>query len=206
MRWVRWCVLGALACAPGCRQVFGIDDTEVAGDDTAIDADHTRGDAPEHDAAADATVIDADPPDARPPDALVVVCPTGYSMLPATGTCFRYFQNAKQWAQAEDDCESDGAHLAVVESQVEDQALQQAYDLTFFVWFGLTDVVNEGTYRWVTGGTLVSGGYTNWQLGEPSTFGDAGVYNQNQWRMVPISSVYPSLCEYDGIPADPNAF
>jgi hypothetical protein len=202
MRWVRWCVLAVLAVAPGCRQVFGIGDTEVAGDDTA-DAAHRAADAPVTDGPA--TDAPVDPPDARPPDALVLTCPTGYAKLNATGTCFRFFPNATQWAQAENNCEQVGAHLAVVESAVEDQALQQAYDLTFFVWLGLTDVVQEGTYRWANGGTLMGSSYTNWQPGEP-TNQDGAVYNQNQWRMVPISSVYPALCEYDGIPADPTAF
>jgi hypothetical protein len=100
-----------IAVAPGCRQLFGIDDTSVAGGDGP-----SAGDAP---GAIDATIADA-APDA-PVDAVpfsVDLCPGNYGDTIGTipGSRYRRNNNDRPFAVHHADCNDDApgwTHLLV---------------------------------------------------------------------------------------------
>lgn len=76
--------------------------------------------------------------------------------------------NVHTWQQAEDYCESLGGHLAVITSDSLNDALYQlclssGYQSAFF---GLSDAVSEGHWRWVTSSQT---GYKNWGPSEPNS-------------------------------------
>lgn len=71
------------------------------------------------------------------------------------------------WEQAERRCEWKGGHLAVIESQAENDYLYAAMKQKGYenAYFGFSDESSEGNWKWVNG---TSTSYTNWHSGEPS--------------------------------------
>lgn len=73
-------------------------------------------------------------------------------------------------------------------------------------WIGLTDVSQEGIFRWERDGTML-GGYSNWATGQPITISGAAnnvisncvVYNGSGWLLSNcVTSSHNYLCEADG--------
>lgn len=71
------------------------------------------------------------------------------------------------WEQAERRCEWKGGHLAVIESQAENDYLYAAMEQKGYenACFGYSDKETEGSWKWVNG---VQSAYTNWHSGEPN--------------------------------------
>lgn len=71
------------------------------------------------------------------------------------------------WEQAERRCEWKGGHLAVRESQAENDYLYAAMKQKGYenACFGYSDKETEGSWKWVNG---VQSAYTNWHSGEPN--------------------------------------
>ena len=87
---------------------------------------------------------------------------------------FRSFQleqiGANTWAAAKADAEAKGGHLATITSASKmSEIVRDVGDFTTTAWFGLSDHVTEGTFKWVTGEPLE---YTNWFGAEPSHTGN----------------------------------
>ncbi|XP_071488572.1 echinoidin-like [Diadema antillarum] len=113
-------------------------------------------------------------------------CPTfwtGYGNY-----CYRYFNDVKNWLEAEFYCRSFGsggcmgqtgqAHLLSIHSQDENDFVYSYFDTVRNrlppaigpirderLWLGLTDFKQEGFWVW-SDGTLVD--YANWREGEPN--------------------------------------
>jgi hypothetical protein len=165
----------------------------------------------ERDAGAlpDAAAVDADPgapdappppidglPDASAPDA--ASCPSGYTER-VPGSCYRFDDTPRTWQDAEADCETAGAHLAVVDSSEEDTYV------TGNRWIGFTEIVTPGTFVWVTGATIT---HTGWASGEPGAVGGASCVESRSdgWHDDNCPELKPYACEHDGTPADPSQF
>uniref|UniRef100_A0A674NTI1 C-type lectin domain-containing protein n=1 Tax=Takifugu rubripes TaxID=31033 RepID=A0A674NTI1_TAKRU len=52
----------------------------------------------------------------------------------------------KTWDQSRSDCRQKGADLLIINSEEE-----QVSQFTRYMWIGLTDVTNEGSWKWVDG-------------------------------------------------------
>ncbi|XP_045072473.1 CD209 antigen-like protein D [Coregonus clupeaformis] len=81
-----------------------------------------------------------------------------------------YFLSTKTntWKESREDCLERGADLVIINSDKEQTFL---YNLKKRVWIGLTDSVNEGTWKWVDG-TSLSTGY--WYDKQPDNVGPTG--------------------------------
>ena len=153
----------AIALAmPGCRQLFGIDDTEVAGGDASGDG------AVVADASTDR--IDGGAPDAPPPppDALVMATCPGFTQIAngfPPGATYRGVQPGRTWVQARDDCRVQSAELVIVDNAAEADAVAALVQdpVSAYFWHGV--FLAGGTWMTVRGAPAT---YLPWAPGEPS--------------------------------------
>lgn len=74
------------------------------------------------------------------------------------------------WNEAKQLAEKKGGYLVVIESQEENDFIQNTYRTPLntegnILWIGLSDQQEEGIFRWINGEIPV---YTNWEEGEPN--------------------------------------
>ncbi|XP_027032178.2 C-type lectin domain family 4 member E-like [Tachysurus fulvidraco] len=70
----------------------------------------------------------------------------------------------KNWTESRADCIKRGSDLVIVDSR-EEQAFISKYSNGSHAWIGLTDIVTEGTFKWVDGSPLTT---EFWWVGEPN--------------------------------------
>ncbi|XP_045578917.1 CD209 antigen-like protein E isoform X1 [Salmo salar] len=75
---------------------------------------------------------------------------------------------SKTWKESRQDCLKRGADLVIINSDKEQTFL---FNLKKRVWIGLTDSVNEGTWKWVDGTPLTTG---YWYAKQPDNAGPNG--------------------------------
>uniref|UniRef100_A0A674P127 C-type lectin domain-containing protein n=1 Tax=Takifugu rubripes TaxID=31033 RepID=A0A674P127_TAKRU len=68
----------------------------------------------------------------------------------------------KTWNQSRSDCRQKGADLLIINSKEE-----QVSQFTRYMWIGLTDVTNEGSWKWVDG-TAILFFSSYWSSKEPN--------------------------------------
>jgi hypothetical protein len=110
----------------------------------------------------------------------------GHSYYRSTGTAF--------WTNARANCLAMGGHLVTITSSGEQSFL---FNLWPSGWIGLTDEVNEGTWRWVTGETY---SYTNWNPGEPNNAGNEDYVqfvSNGRWNDLPNNYSLPYVLEFE---------
>ena len=112
----------------------------------------------------------------------------GHSYYRSTGTAF--------WTAARQNCVSMGGYLVTITSAAENSFI---FNLWPSGWIGLTDEVNEGQWRWVTGETY---SYSSWNGGEPNNAGNED-YVQfvggGRWNDLPNAVSLPYVLEFDYI-------
>jgi len=112
----------------------------------------------------------------------------GHSYYRSTGSAF--------WTDARTACSNMGGYLVTVTSAAENNFI---FGLWPSGWIGLTDEVNEGVWRWVTGETY---SYTSWNPGEPNNAGNED-YVQfvggGKWNDLPNNISLPYVIEFNYI-------
>jgi len=143
----------------------------------------------------DSSPPDTGPPDTGPPDT-GSGCPSGYSMN-VVGTCYRPVTSpTADWQSAERDCESDGAHIVVIDDATEDGLIPDRS------WIGYTETVTADAWLWVTGSGASS--YDGFASGEPRAGGAAcAVQRSDGWHDDNCYELKAYVCEFDGRAADP---
>jgi len=112
----------------------------------------------------------------------------GHSYYRSTGNAF--------WTDARTACSNMGGYLVTVTSAAENNFI---FSLWPSGWIGLTDEVNEGVWRWVTGEPY---SYSSWNPGEPNNAGNED-YIQfvggGKWNDLPNNIALPYVIEFDYI-------
>jgi hypothetical protein len=112
----------------------------------------------------------------------------GHSYYRSTGNAF--------WLNAKANCEAMGGHLVTVTTAAENNFI---FNIWPSGWIGLTDEVNEGTWRWVTGETY---SYTSWNPGEPNNAGNEDYVQfvgSGKWNDLPNGVSLPYVLEFEYI-------
>uniref|UniRef100_A0A4W5R1J9 C-type lectin domain-containing protein n=1 Tax=Hucho hucho TaxID=62062 RepID=A0A4W5R1J9_9TELE len=73
-------------------------------------------------------------------------CPEGWRLCGSS--CYFLSTEMKTWEESRLDCLMRGAYLVIINSKEEQEFL---YGLIKGAWIGLTDIVTEGTWKWVDG-------------------------------------------------------
>ncbi|XP_035696433.1 perlucin-like protein [Branchiostoma floridae] len=95
-----------------------------------------------------------------------LVCPNG--SVKFQDRCYSFSTDTKTYAGARSACQAAGGHLAMPKDQATNDFLVNQltrYPSDSVVWFGLTDLVQEGTFLWEDGTPLT--GWSNWYSGQP---------------------------------------
>uniref|UniRef100_A0A4W5LZR1 C-type lectin domain-containing protein n=1 Tax=Hucho hucho TaxID=62062 RepID=A0A4W5LZR1_9TELE len=93
-------------------------------------------------------------------------CPEGWQKFESS--CYFLSTETKTWKESREDCLERGADLVIINSDKEQKFV---FDLKRRVWIGLTDSVNEGTWKWVDGTPLTTG---YWCEPQPDNAGPNG--------------------------------
>lgn len=139
-----------------------------------------------------------------------LLCPDTYTTEVA-GLTSRYREGTtgQSWVAAERDCELDGGHLIVIDSEAENAWLASVAALAVtndpsthqLVWLGASDTRAEGEFGWVTG-MAVTTAYWNTSEPEPnSLFGDEDcveIRASGQWNDDRCNAPLAYVCECDG--------
>ena len=112
----------------------------------------------------------------------------GHSYYRSTGSAF--------WSTARSNCQAMGGYLVTITSAGENNFVFNTWPSG---WIGLTDEVNEGTWRWVTGETY---SYSNWNSGEPNNAGNEDYVqfvSNGKWNDLPNNVSLPYVLEFNYI-------
>ncbi|XP_049328040.1 CD209 antigen-like protein C isoform X3 [Astyanax mexicanus] len=74
--------------------------------------------------------------------------------------------NKKTWSGSRDECKQKGSDLVIINSREEQEFINKTF-LSTEAWLGLTDIANEGDFRWVDGSSLT---LQFWWTGEPNDY------------------------------------
>uniref|UniRef100_A0A674P9R8 C-type lectin domain-containing protein n=1 Tax=Takifugu rubripes TaxID=31033 RepID=A0A674P9R8_TAKRU len=82
-------------------------------------------------------------------------CPAGKGWVYFSGSLYQVSSTKKTWDQSRSDCRQKGADLLIINSE-EEQVSQFTragpnIHQRKYMWIGLTDVTNEGSWKWVDG-------------------------------------------------------
>lgn len=107
------------------------------------------------------------------------------------------------WEEARHVCQRYGRDLVIIDDMSENLAVSALLSKDF--WIGLSDMTQEGTFRWVDDNRAPS--YQPWASGEPNNnFGDGISENctqvsermDGQWKDWPCDMPLPFICESSG--------
>ena len=137
------------------------------------------------------------------PDAQRLSCGPRYSQSFGT-SLYRFESAALDWWSAERDCESDGGHLATVESLAESEFLRGLQKQPADLSLGLSDHASEGQFRFVTGAVLTESPYQSWLTGQPNDLDGAEdcviLRLDGLWRDDRCDRASAYVCECDLVP------
>ncbi|MCJ8748957.1 hypothetical protein PDJAM_G00170740 [Pangasius djambal] len=90
-------------------------------------------------------------------------CPRGWTRF--LSSCYRVSSSLKSWVESRQDCNTTGADLVIINSREEQEFVS---GLGKDLWIGLTDIEQEGQWKWVDN-TFLESGY--WMNNEPNSGG-----------------------------------
>ncbi|MGB3421177.1 MAG: lectin-like protein, partial [Dolichospermum sp.] len=143
------------------------------------------------------------------PDPNILVPPTAFRGIieiqqatPPTytynGSTYLLTEVSGTWEEAQAEAQSLGGNLVTINSQLEQDFLNNTFVGTEELWIGLTDKVIEGQFQWASGETST---YTNWFPGQPDNggpqgedyvvmnFGAAGQWNDYPNNLKPLRGI-----------------
>uniref|UniRef100_A0A4W5JUG5 C-type lectin domain-containing protein n=2 Tax=Hucho hucho TaxID=62062 RepID=A0A4W5JUG5_9TELE len=140
-------------------------------------------------------------PTMRTEDMAFPKCPNGWRLLGSR--CYFLSTEMKTWEESRQDCLERRADLVIINSREEQKLLYQLDGDTYLlVWIGLTDSVNEGTWKWVDGTPLTT---SYWKSGQPDHGGPNNeedcveVYHRDSvfanWNDAPCDHRLRWICE-----------
>ncbi|KAL2079239.1 hypothetical protein ACEWY4_024983 [Coilia grayii] len=98
-------------------------------------------------------------------------CAAGWEYF--SGKCYYFSTDKKNWTESRDACVTMGGHLVIIETEKEQDFLNQRNPAPHEYWIGLTDSAKEAEWRWVDN-SLLNDNAKYWWGNEPDDWkGDA---------------------------------
>uniref|UniRef100_A0A8C5CCV6 CD209 antigen-like protein C n=1 Tax=Gadus morhua TaxID=8049 RepID=A0A8C5CCV6_GADMO len=122
-------------------------------------------------------------------------CPEGWRKF--ENACYHHSDQKKSWNNGRNDCIKKGGDLVVIDSSQEQKFLLE-YEGDF--WIGLTDLEQEGTWKWVDGAPLI---LSNWAEKQPDNGNKNAAYGEEDcahsrrptWNDVSCDTNLRWICE-----------
>ncbi|KAJ9577306.1 hypothetical protein L9F63_006145 [Diploptera punctata] len=95
----------------------------------------------------------------------------GYVLYPGFGF-YKHYKNIKTWAEAWKQCDNDGSHLVIINSEAEAQVIRQlliGVNPQHYVYIGYHKHYTPDIYLTIHGKRLDKTGYYKWAPGKPSS-------------------------------------
>ncbi|KAI9520397.1 hypothetical protein NQZ68_018705 [Dissostichus eleginoides] len=124
-----------------------------------------------------------------------VPCLQGWKTFQDKCYFFSASSMSKTWQGSRQDCQSRGADLAIITTQEELDFLSKTSATS---WIGLSDMVQEGEWKWVDGTDLVGVGF--WKKGEPNNHsGNENcvelTHSEKKFNDAPCNREFAWVCE-----------
>ncbi|CAK6982223.1 CD209 antigen-like protein E [Scomber scombrus] len=128
-------------------------------------------------------------------------CPAGWKMFSCS--CYLLSSESGSWSIGRQDCRERGADLVVINSLEEQKFFSTFTEVKTMSWIGLTDIVTEGTWKWIDGTPLT---LSYWGTNQPDngggTYGEedcahfyTGYKTLNNWNDLPCRVYVQWTCE-----------
>ncbi|GFO41918.1 macrophage mannose receptor 1 [Plakobranchus ocellatus] len=105
-------------------------------------------------------------------------CPSGWTKSPSSGTCIKFYDNSKTWADARTVCQQDGGDLVTIRDANMNQFVEaQRKSKGGSYWIGLHDLNKEGDFGWLDETQAAT--FLKWGPGQPNDM-KSGQYTQGQ--------------------------
>ena len=132
-------------------------------------------------------------------------CALGWSLEPATGTCFKRLPGIHTWDEARTSCQDAGGVLAPVDNEQSFDFLVGGMMDGDTVWLGASDAAVEGTFTNEDGSEF---GFTRWRAGAPDGGTDENCLGaiDGEHDDFPCFMHYAAVCAYSNrciLDADP---
>ncbi|XP_046401980.1 hemolymph lipopolysaccharide-binding protein-like [Ischnura elegans] len=126
--------------------------------------------------------------------------PLGYNLYAGVGHYKRHEKGPGGWDKAYSTCASEGAHLAIINSEAEYDVIRSLGGKDN-AYLGFHDRVKEGEWVTVFGEPLDSTGFTRWIPKQPDNAGGiehCGSYHpRGGLNDIPCNLEFPFICEFD---------
>ncbi|KAJ6651539.1 hypothetical protein lerEdw1_020874 [Lerista edwardsae] len=117
------------------------------------------------------------------PGADLNLCLEGWFFM--EGSCYRYFPEKVCWREAEEACQTLGAHLASIRSKKECCRLRtylSRFRPNGDIWVGLHNPLKDpGTTSWEWSDGLPFD-HSQWSKGQPNNYGEVGEFCAELWK------------------------
>ncbi|XP_067372297.1 CD209 antigen-like protein C [Channa argus] len=124
-------------------------------------------------------------------------CPTGWTV--SSCSCYYLSAESGSWKKGGADCENQGAHLVVIDTAVEQNFLSGFTNVS--AWIGLSDIDEEGTWKWIDGSPLT---LKSWVENQPDNGGKHETTEEDcahirehtaEWNDLPCETFLRWICE-----------
>ncbi|KAF3694518.1 C-type lectin domain family 10 member A C-type lectin superfamily member 14 Macrophage lectin 2 [Channa argus] len=130
-------------------------------------------------------------------------CPAGWSMFNLS--CYFVSHKSASWEEGREDCKDREADLVVIDNAEEQTFISDFITAGAWIWIGLTDSEEEGTWKWVDGSSLT---LSEWAPTQPDNgggdieFGEedcahfySGSETRNNWNDLSCNDSVSWICE-----------
>uniref|UniRef100_UPI00398EE26F hepatic lectin-like n=1 Tax=Pristiophorus japonicus TaxID=55135 RepID=UPI00398EE26F len=122
-------------------------------------------------------------------------CPDHWILF--AGKCYFFSTSKDNFGNARTACQSSQSSMVVINNKMEQDFLARHAHSQFY-WIGLTDMINEGVWRWEDG-TSYSSTPKFWKPGQPNDYGNgedcAHFIANGLWNDDPCNTNHLYICE-----------
>nr|XP_009935902.1 PREDICTED: CD209 antigen-like protein A [Opisthocomus hoazin] len=99
-------------------------------------------------------------------------CSAGWKIFEKS--CYSFSTEMMSWADAKESCADQGAHLVIVNSELEQEFLKDNINSSRTYWLGVTDQLEEGIWVWTNGERTSISYFNTWKENKDKDQKDCG--------------------------------